>query len=135
MIRRNMSQSGQLPKPAEILELQDGQSVDLLVKDFIDGTMTIQPNYPGAPPTKEVEAVRMMLADGVDTVGLPYWDATAGSLVYWLRAVRDSYNERPIRLRIKAIGAGAKKRYQVERVPPTPPAPPATAAPSSGGGP
>ena len=64
---------------AEILELEDGQTVQLTIVDWEIGTMEITGRtFPG---TKEIRVLRVRVPEHTKTLGPPYWDITGQRLI------------------------------------------------------
>lgn len=103
-----------LPEPFEILELADGQTVELRIVEATRGAMTIRPRYPGAPAEKVIAALRLQLAPGVKTVGPSYFDVTSQTLIAQLIPYLDRLKREQLPFKITAHGLGPRKRFTVE---------------------
>jgi len=86
----------ELKGPYEILELGDGETIWIRPVSFEYGRLVIHPRWPGAPPEKEILAMRIH----VDPESKPYFpyyfDVTSKRLVSGLGPVME-----------KVIGMGA----------------------------
>ena len=109
-----MSTAKMLPGPYEILELADGQSIELTIKSYEVGNVTIHPRYLPPGQTKTVKAMRIYLDPKEKTIGPPYWDITSQLLVTHLESVIKTAGKLPLRVRIKAFGYPPRKRFQLE---------------------
>jgi hypothetical protein len=71
----------QLLGPFELLELGDGQSIDLRIQSFERGTMVIHPRNLPTGESKTIEALRLHLQAGVKPVPPNYYDVTSQTLI------------------------------------------------------
>jgi hypothetical protein len=99
----DMERLPELEPPYEILEIPPAVPVYLKVTGYKLGKMTISPRYPGAPPEKDVIAIRLFVDPETKKHYPLYWDITPARLVYqlapmlvqgipkdkWLRIYRD----------------------------------------------
>jgi len=104
-----------LPGPFEILELEHNQTVDLVIIDKLLGDMVIHPRTPGAPTTKIIHGLRLMVDQVSKPVGPPYWDVTAGTLIVQLVPLLEASPPAKVRVRITATGVAPAKRFTVTK--------------------
>jgi len=104
----------ELPEPFEILELRDGESVRLKASGYALGRMSIKPRYPGAPESKEIQALRLRLPAGVKTVGPPFWDVTSQTLIAQLKPHLEDLVRTGREFKITAHGEAPRKRFELE---------------------
>lgn len=101
-----------LPGPYEILELNEGQSVEVEVLRFVEGEVEIHPRYLPPGTAKRVKALRLYVPPGLKPVGTDYWDLTSQTLVYSLLPLLKVEGVRKVK--ITAHGFGPQKRYSVQ---------------------
>jgi len=106
-----------LPPAYEILELADGESREFLVTKSELGRMVISPRWPGAPPTKEVRALRLHTTREWKEFGPLYWDVTPATLVTELIELIHRPKYYGIRLRITKYGVPPKARFRIQIIP------------------
>lgn len=102
-----------LPGPYEILELPNAQTVELLITGRELGDIIIHPRGQAGVTEKIIRVMRVHLAPGSKTVGPPYWDLTAGTLIAQLLPLIPPAPEKPVRVRILATGVAPAKRFTV----------------------
>jgi len=73
-----------LDPPYEIYEFEPARPAYFKVVKYQVGRMTISPRFPGAPPTKEVLAVRLYVDPETKPYYPPYYDITPSRLVHQL---------------------------------------------------
>lgn len=100
-----------LPEPYEILELADGESVNLRVVEWEEGDIVIHPRYPGAPETKVIRALRVYTTIDVKPTLPTYWDITSGTLIAGLRPYLELPDFGTKRYTITAMGVRPTKRF------------------------
>jgi len=100
-----------LDPPHEILELADGESVDLRIASWERGDIVIHPRYSGAPESKVIRALRVHVAPSVKATLPHYWDITSGTLIAGLipYLARAGFETRVFR--ITARGVRPTKRF------------------------
>jgi len=103
----------ELPEPRDILELQDGQSIDLTPLRYAVYKFTIHPVFEGIRTTKVIRAVRIWVPREEKPFGAPYWDITPSLLTAELVTILPKVIEMKKRLRIQARGKAPKKRFSV----------------------
>ena len=104
----------ELPGPYEILELRDGESVTLKIRDWRLGIMRIRPRFAGAPPEKVIKVLRLYVPRETKPVGPDYWDVTSQTLIYQLLPFLQAPDFRAKSFRITAFGVAPRKRFTVE---------------------
>jgi len=105
-----------LPGPYEILELNDGQKIDLKPVRWEIGTMSIKARWTGAPAEKEILVLRLHMQPKDKPVGIPYWDLTAQTLIAQLRPLLETRLYETKIIRITAHGEAPRKRFTVETI-------------------
>ena len=104
-----------MPEPFELLELQDGQTIDLRVESWKLGKALIHPRD-GRPP-KEIPVLRVQVPPG-DKPTLPtYWDLTSKHLVAALVGHLEAGGGAPRIFQITWHGIGARGRPSLEVLP------------------
>ena len=104
----------ELPGPYEILELRDGESITLRVRDWRLGVMRIRPRtIPGAGE-KIIKVLRLYLPREVKPVGPDYYDITSQTLIYQLLPFLERPDFRTKTFKITAYGVAPRKRFTVE---------------------
>jgi hypothetical protein len=105
----------ELPKPLNVLELPDGQSVTFRITRYDLGEETIYPAH--APQGKVVKVLRVHVPPE-DLPTFPhYWDLTSTRLVAGLLPQLQLTERLVARWTITARGIPPKKYFSVERVP------------------
>lgn len=102
----------ELPKPYELLELQDSESVSFRVERWEKNQLTIVPRH--QPQGKVVTVIRVHVPVSDKPQFPHYWDLTAASLVAQIEPQLKRADLRDLRFKITAYGAGPKKRFGVE---------------------
>jgi len=103
-----------LSEPYEIMELADGQDVTLAITRWELGRMLIKPRYPGAPASKEIQALRLHVPAGRKLLGPPFWDVTSQTLIAQLKPHLDDLARTGRAFRITAHGQAPRKRFTLE---------------------
>jgi len=106
-----------LRPPFEILELADGESVTIRVREWELGRMVIVPRWPGAPPEKEVVGLRMHLFPGYKAYFPYYYDVTARRLVAQLVTILTRPDFRDYEITITKRGVAPKAWFEVSLAP------------------
>jgi len=105
----------ELPKPLNVLELQDGESRRFTVTRFEQGEETIFPGH--APQGKKIQVLRVHVRPE-DVEHAPYyWDITSSRLVAQLRPQLALVGNLTVRWQVTAHGIAPKKYFTVERAP------------------
>lgn len=110
-----MSARNRLPGPYELLELQDGESVDLRVRSWQRGTMIIHPKYPGAPAEKEIEVLRVHMQEGSKQYPPMYYDITSKTLNAQLLPFLLEPGFEAWSFRVTKHGIGVRARFTLQR--------------------
>jgi len=103
-----------LAGPYEVFELQDKQSMELVITGYTKGEVVIHPRYAGAPAEKTVMAMRVFVDPGTKPTGPPWWDLTSQTLIAQLEPFLANVAKAPRRVRLVAHGVAPSKRYSVE---------------------
>ena len=106
----------ELPGPYEIFEFQPRTPAYFKVTDFKIGRMTISPRWPGAPPTKVVEAIRLYVDPATKKYYPPWWDITPRRLVYQLAGMLTQGIPSGMWLKIERDIPGPKAHFSVQWV-------------------
>lgn len=106
-----------LAGPYELLDLRDGQTLELAVIAWHEGEVLIHPRYPGAPESKLIVALRVLVAAGTKPMGPPYWDITSQTLVATIRPLLAAAKTLPFKCRLTAHGVAPSKRYSLDILP------------------
>ncbi len=102
--------------PTELLEMKDQETRILNVTSIDEGSTTIQPTYAGAPPTKDVDVLRLHVPPADKPLGPAYWDLTSSTLVHQVKELVRAYGPPPFKLKLTKVGVAPKARYSVERI-------------------
>lgn len=102
-----------ISEPFELLELRDGESVRLKVRDYEFGEMVIHPRYTGAPGEKRVPVLRLYVPAEYKPRGVPYWDVTAKTLQAQLKPLLPELKASGKEFIISAFGHAPSKRFSV----------------------
>lgn len=102
-----------LPHPTNVLELKDGEEIELRFTRRELYRTEISPRFPGAPPIKRIIALRGWLHPDYKYRGLPFVDITATKLVSQVVPFFDIVNFDKAILKIKKIGEPPKAEFSV----------------------
>jgi len=102
-----------LTPPYEIYEVVPCQPAYFKVVDYEIGKATIHPRWPGAPPSKEVLAVRLHVDPKTKPYFPHYWDITPSRLVYQLAGMLTQKIPENMWLRIHRDIPGPKAHFSV----------------------
>lgn len=105
-----------LEPPYEIYEFEPCTPAYFKVTEFKIGRMTISPRFPGAPPTKVIEAIRLYVDPETKKYYPPWWDITPRRLVYQLAGMLVSGIPSNMWLKIHRDIPGPKAHFSVEWV-------------------
>jgi hypothetical protein len=94
-----------------VLDLEEGRPVSLLVTRSVLGELVIRPKV--GPGALLVRALRLFLGPPWSTLGIPYIDVTGGHLIETLLPHLVQQGDRPRLYLLAAYGQGAGKRYSV----------------------
>ena len=101
-----------LEPPAELMDLEDGESKTFRVLRWEEGDLEIRPR--AAPAGKMVTAIRMWVPPEDKPAGAPYWDATAGNLVARLKPMLEELVASGRRIRVTKEGTPPMARHRVD---------------------
>jgi len=102
-----------LPPPYEIYEFVPCQPAYFKIVEVELGRMTITPKFPGAPPRKEILAIRLHVDPRTKPFFPHYWDITPARLVYQLAAMLLPTFPAELWLRIHRDITGPKANFSV----------------------
>jgi hypothetical protein len=100
---------------AEILELEDSQSVDLRVTEYELGEMVIHPRQ--GPPDKRIRVLRLHVRQEDKRTGPPYWDITGQTLIEQLLPYLRRPDFRALTFRVTKYGVAPKARFGLQIIP------------------
>jgi hypothetical protein len=104
-----------LPGPYELLDLRDGQTLELRATGILTGEVEIHPRYVGAPASKIIKALRVSVDPATKPMGPAWWDITSQTLIAQLEPlIRTASKDKPIKVKLLAQGVAPAKRYSVE---------------------
>jgi hypothetical protein len=106
-----------LDPPYEIFEFQPARPARFIVTGFKVGRIRISPRWPGAPPEKEVVAVRLFIDPKTKPTYPPYWDITPSRLVHQLAGMLAAGIPAGMALEIERDIPGPKAHFSVRWVP------------------
>ena len=101
-----------LEPPAEILDLQDGGTVEFRIERAEQGELEIRTREAPAPRT--VAALRLHVPHEDKPEGAPYWDVTAGNLIARLRPSLERLVRQGQRIKVTKIGVAPVARHRVD---------------------
>jgi hypothetical protein len=104
-----------LTSPFELLELQDGESVNFRAERYEKAETTIVPKH--LPTGKRVTALRVHIRHEDKPTFPYYWDLTASTLVAQIEPHLRREDLARLRFTITARGIGPKKRFSVDVAP------------------
>lgn len=103
-----------LAGPFELLDLRDGQQLELRVTGLLTGEVEIHPRYVGAPASKIIKAMRVSVDPATKPMGPAWWDITSQTLIAQLEPlIRTASKDKPIKVVLLAQGVAPAKRYSV----------------------
>lgn len=105
-----------LPPPYEIVELEPGKPQVFDFTDYKIGKVSISPRWPGAPPIKEVLAIRLYAREGAKEYYPFYWDLTPARLTHHLAGMLTKGVPEGKKLKITRDIAGPRAHFGVEWV-------------------
>ena len=107
----------ELPGPYEMFDISENETRCFHVTRYEFGTVTIKPRYPGAPPLKQVEAIRVYVREGEKEYLPNYWDITQRHLVAALKPLLPRIVSEGLKVCITAVltrpGVQASKRFKI----------------------
>ena|SRR5579872_6117871 len=107
-----------LPHPWEPLILQNGQSITFRVSTYAEGSMTIK--LKDKPGTKLIRAIRLYGTRVDKHSNAPWFDITTGQLQSTIAPYLESSAFGFGTFRITAQGAGIRKTFRLDVIPPGP---------------
>ena len=105
-----------LSPPYEIYEFQPCQAAYFKVTDYEIGKIVIHPRWAGAPPSKEVIAIRLHVDPETKKFFPHYWDITPARLVHQLAGMLIHRGWEGKWLRIHRDVPGPKAHFSVSWV-------------------
>lgn len=102
----------ELPGPFEILELEDGHSIELNLDKYETGEMLIHPKY--KPEGKWIKGLRAWVKEGTKEFFPYYWDITSQTLVAQLEPMLAAPAGMARTYIVTKHGSGPKARFSVE---------------------
>jgi len=102
--------------PYEIYEFQPCVPAYFKIVDFEIGIITIHPRWPGAPPSKDVPAIRLHVDPKTKPYYPHYWDITPRRLVYALASMLTRGIPKDMWLKVHRDVPGPKAHFSVEWV-------------------
>ena len=110
-----MEELKELPGPYEILDLRDGESIDLRVERWELGKMRIRVRRTGEE--KEIIALRVYVPPELKPTLPHYYDITANTLRAGLLPYLEKPDYRRYIFRITKIGVAPTARFMLEVIP------------------
>ena len=95
----------------ELLELTDGQTIELHITKWERGTLTIYP--PWKPEGKEIKVLRVWVPEAEKVTGPPYWDISSQTLTAQLLPELEKPTFRAMTFVITKYGVAPKARFSV----------------------
>jgi len=105
-----------LTPPYEIFEFVPCQPAYFKIVDFEIGRISIKPRWPGAPPTKEIIAIRLHVDPATKPYFPQYWDITPSRLVHQLAAMLVQGVPKNMWLKIHRDIPGPRAHFSVQWV-------------------
>jgi len=105
-----------LPPPYEIFEFEPCRPAYFRITEWKLGKMTITPRFPGAPPTKVVEAIRLFVDPATKRFYPPWYDLTPRRLVYQLAGMLAQGVPEGMWLKVHRDIPGPRAHFSVEWV-------------------
>ena len=102
-----------LPRPYEFLEINDGESQDLNIVNYKEGSVVIVPRLPNPQIPKQITVLRVYYDRDPSLPGIEYYDVSSQTLIYQLAPMLDDIIKEKKIVRISAYGKGVKKRFTV----------------------
>ena len=101
---------------AELLELEDEQSIDLVITTWELGEMDITRRTDGI--RKRIRTLRVQVPPEKKTLGPPYWDITSQRLIEQLLPTLNRPDSRSFLFRIQKHGVAPTAKFSVHLNPP-----------------
>ena len=102
-----------LPPPYEIFEFVPCQPAFFKIVSWELGWITIKPRFPGAPPSKDVLALRLHVDPATKPYFPHYWDITSSRLVHQLAGMLTQGVPENMYLRVHRDIPGPKAHFSV----------------------
>jgi len=99
--------------PFEILELKDGESIEIIILKWKIGKIDIIPRYPQPPIRKTIRTLRIWVPREIKPFGMDYWDITSQTLIAQLTPYLERPDFNKLKYKIIAKGVAPYKRFQV----------------------
>jgi len=106
-----------LPPPYEIFEFSPCEETIWHIVAYEVGRMTIKPRWPGAPPQKEIVAIRLTMHEEFKEVPPPYWDLCPGRLVWSLIPLLQAGEHLKNYILIHRTVPGPKAHFSIQLIP------------------
>jgi len=106
-----------LPGPYEFVELVEGYDYYFAFDSWEIGKAIIKPEYPHAPPSKEIYVVRLYAKPGYKEYAPYYWDLAPARLVWELVRILPNMDYVNFGLKIWRVGSGPAAHFGVQIVP------------------
>ncbi len=110
MAQRNLELVG----PYELLDLYDGESMNLEISSFQKGVMTIHPKYAGAPAEKTIPVLRVHVKEVSKQLPPMYYDITSKTLIAQIEPHLLAGGFEARIFKITRFGTGPRTRYRME---------------------
>lgn len=104
----------ELRGPYEFWDLDSGETREIRITGWGEGDVLIRPRYPGAPPSKVVESIRLYLAPGVKPHLPAYWDITSKHLITALKGYLTTEGYIGKTFIITKFGEAPRARFSLE---------------------
>ena len=103
-----------IPEPMELLELANGQSTTFHVESWELGETVIHPTWPGAPPEKRINVLRVVVPSTDKPLFPHYWDVTSKTLIAQMLPYLQASGFEKKSFTITAHGEAPKKRFTLD---------------------
>ena len=103
-----------LPRPFEILELDDGQSITMTIESWEEGEAIINPRYMDKPKT--ITVLRAHVPESEKEYFPFYWDITAVTAVTQLKPLLEAEIHKRRKIKITKHGVAPRARFKIETV-------------------
>jgi len=104
----------ELDPPYEIYEFEPCHPAYFRITEWKLGKITISPRFPGAPPQKTVECIRLYVDPETKQFYPPWWDITSRRLVYQLAGMLAQGIPADMWLKVHRDIPGPKAHFSVE---------------------
>ena len=113
MSRRVSIVKSEIPGPYNILDLEEGQSIEFIAVGFKEGTATREIFEMGRRVTREGPILRVFADLSTPVFGAPYVDVLAGRTIALLKTIFENVGL-PVKLKLTAHGKEPSKYYEVQ---------------------